>query len=468
MKTQKQTSPSSPKPLPIKIAYLGGGSRGWAHILMNDLAQTPLITGEVALYDINKEMAKLNVQWGNRVNASPQAKSQWKYTVPKTLKEALTGAHFVMASIQPGPIEYMGHDLEISRKYGIVHPVGDTVGPAGLVRSLRAVQDYRVFAEAIERYCPNAWVINLTNPMTVLTRTLYKVFPQVKAFGCCHEVFGTQHFLAKVLHEFTGIKVPRHEIKLNVLGINHFTWIDRAFYKDIDIFKLLDKKIAQKGTIREIPPEESAKLGYFECRMQITYDLYRRYGILPAAGDRHLVEFVPFYSKDEETLRRWGVQITPYSYRKERYATAPEKFRERLRDKKPFELNASSEEGVLEMLALLGLGEGKGFRSNVNLPNIGQLEGFPKGTVVETNAWFTYNSVKPEYAGRLPRAVESLVSRAATNEEIIVDAALTKDKDLAFQAILNDPLMSLPTDRAWKMFNEMLAATKPFQVSSTR
>ena len=454
---KKQTQ--SQKSLPIKIAYLGGGSRGWAHILMNDLAQTPLITGEVALYDLNKDMARLNVQWGNRVNASPQAKSQWKYTVPQTLKEALTGAHFVMASIQPGPIEYMGHDLDIPKKYGIIHPVGDTVGPAGLVRSLRAVQDYRIFAQAIERYCPNAWVINLTNPMTVLTRTLYKVFPQVKAFGCCHEVFSSQKFLAEILKEFTGIEVPYQQINLNVLGINHFTWIDRAFYKDIDLFKLLDKKLAQKGTIREITPDESANVGYFANFKQVTYDLYRRYGILPAGGDRHLVEFVPFYAKNEEELLRWGVKVTPYSYRKERYETAPNKFRERLRDKKTFELTKSSEEGVTEILAILGLGD---FHSNINLPNIGQVEGLPRDTIVETNAWFTYDSVKPEYAGRLPRAVESLVSRAASNQEIIIDAALTKDKHLAFQAFLNDPLMSLPPDRAWQLFNEMLAATKPF------
>jgi alpha-galactosidase len=441
----------------IKIAYIGGGSRGWAHVLMNDITQCPHLTGEIALYDQNQEMARLNVKWGQRCNKSPQAKSTWKYTVPDTLKEAMTGAHFVMASIQPGPIEFMGHDLEIPRKYGILHPVGDTVGPAGLVRSLRTVIDYEEIAKAVERYCPKAWVINFTNPMTVCTRTLYKVFPAIKAFGCCHEVFGTQRLLAQLLEEFHGIKVTRDQVRINVLGVNHFTWVDKATYNDIDLMELVARKIAQPGTIRAIPREEIEKMDIFSNRKQITYDLYLRYGILPAAGDRHLSEFVPFYLKDEPTINRWGVKLTPYSYRSERYANAPKEFEKKLRDKKPFELWQSSEEGVREMLAILGYGD---FRSNVNLPNVGQIEGLARDAVVETNAYFTRDSVKPEFSGRLPAGAEALVARTVSNQELIVEAGLQRDKKLAFQAILNDALNNLPTDKAWEMFSEMLRATK--------
>ena len=114
---------------------------------------------------------------GKRVNEAPEAKGKWKYSVADTLGEALKGADFVLASIQPGPIEMMGSDLEIPKKYGVLHPVGDTVGPAGLVRSLRAANDYAEIAQAIEKHCPKAWVLNFTNPMTVCTRTLHKVFP---------------------------------------------------------------------------------------------------------------------------------------------------------------------------------------------------------------------------------------------------------------------------------------------------
>ncbi len=442
----------------IKIAYIGGGSRGWAHTLMNDLAQAPQITGQVALYDIDRPMALLNARWGKRVNQSPQARSQWTYTVPTTLAAALRGADFVAASIQPGPIEMMGSDLNIPREYGILHPVGDTAGPAGLVRALRAAMDYAQIARAVQRHCPEAWVLNFSNPMTACTRTLYKVFPQIKAFGCCHEVFGTQRMFADLVHEYHGLKVERGEVRVNVLGVNHFTWIDRACCRGIDCMKLLARKVAAPGVVRPVPPQESARMGFFENRKQVTYDLFRRYGICPAAGDRHLVEFVPFYLKDEATLNRWGVKLTPYSYRIERYQTAPTGFRKRLRDRKPFEVKASSEEGVKEMLAILGLTSG--FRSNVNLPNVGQIEGLPRDAVVETNAYFTADSVKPEFSGRLPAGVEALVSRAVSNQEMIVEAALARDKDLAFQAVLNDPLMTLPTDTAWKMFSRMLRATR--------
>ncbi|MHC4717958.1 MAG: family 4 glycosyl hydrolase [Planctomycetota bacterium] len=441
----------------IKIAYIGGGSRGWAHTLMNDLALCPHLAGRVALYDIDPSMARLNARWGRRVNAAPRAKSQWRYTVAKTLPAALKGADFVVASIQPGPIEMMGCDLEIPKKYGILHPVGDTAGPAGIVRALRSVGEYAKIAEAVARHCPDAWVINYTNPMTACTRALFAVFPDIKAMGCCHEVFGTQSMLAGLVEKYHGHRPPRRDVRVNVLGVNHFTWIDRAEYQGLDLLKLYARHIRSRGMVRRIPPAESAEMDYFEHRGQVTADLFRRYGILPAAGERHIVEFLPFYLRDEQTLNRWGVKATPYSYRIERYQDLPARFRKRLTDKTPFKLNRSGEEGVGQMMALLGMGN---LHTNVNLPNVGQLEHLPRGAVVETNAFFTQDSIKPEFSGHLPPGVEAWVSRAVSNQEITVEAALKRDKHLAFQAVLNDPLTDLTTDRAWKMFNEMLRATR--------
>ena len=221
----------------IKIAYIGGGSRGWAWGFMSDLAVCEDMCGTVYLYDIDLEAAKKNEKIGNGIKDVEGCKSQWKYKAVETEKEALEGADFVVISILPGTFDEMESDVHTPEKYNIYQSVGDTAGPGGILRALRTIPMFEEIAENIKKYCPDAWVINYTNPMTMCVKTLYKVFPEIKAFGCCHEVFGTQKLLVNALEDIKGIKdVKREDIKVNVVGVNHFTWLTKAQYKDIDIF----------------------------------------------------------------------------------------------------------------------------------------------------------------------------------------------------------------------------------------
>jgi len=224
----------------INIAYIGGGSRGWAWRLMTDLALEKDLSGTVRLYDIDFEAAKTNEVIGNKLSSKPEIVGKWKYVAVESLDEALYGADFIIISILPGTFEEMYSDVHAPEKYGIYQSVGDTTGPGGLIRGLRTVPMYVEFAEAIKRNCPDAWVINYTNPMAICLKALYEVFPKIKAFGCCHEVFGTQKLLTEVVKEFLGEEreISRREIKVNVLGINHFTWFDKASYKTHDLFPL--------------------------------------------------------------------------------------------------------------------------------------------------------------------------------------------------------------------------------------
>ena len=300
-------------PVPLKIAYLGGGSRGWARTLMTDLALCPHLSGQVALYDINSAAAELNAELGAWVQSQPGAVSQWRYEVAESAAAALRGADFVICSIQPGPLEAMAHDLEIPASYGLHYPVGDTAGAPGLMRGLRAAVIYEQFAHQIAAYCPDAWIINYTNPMTICTRTLTAVDPRLKVFGCCHEVFGTQEMLAELAAQAYGVPTPgRREIQVNVLGINHFTWIDRAEYQGHDLLALLREVIERPGMVRDYTRDEVEGWNdYFRCAHQVKYQLLRRFGILAAAGDRHLAEFVPGFLVDEETPYRFGFSRTP-------------------------------------------------------------------------------------------------------------------------------------------------------------
>ena len=227
----------------VRIAYIGGGSRGWAWGLMSDLVFSDDISGEVLLYDIDREAARKNEIIGNMHNSLPEAKSVWTYHAVDTPAEALSGADFVIVSILPGTFDEMESDVHEPEKYGIYQSVGDTTGPGGILRAMRAAPMFEEIAENVKKHAPGAWVINYTNPMTLCVKTLYRIFPGIKAFGCCHEVFGTQEFLSKIVKRKFGLEgdVPRDEIKINVLGVNHFTWITRASRRGTDLFPIYEE-----------------------------------------------------------------------------------------------------------------------------------------------------------------------------------------------------------------------------------
>ena len=304
----------------LRVAYIGGGSRGWAWGFMTDLATDSQLEGIIKLYDIDREAAEHNKVIGDKISTHPDAVSKWKYEVADSLKEALAGADFVVISILPGTFEEMRSDVHAPEQYGIYQSVGDTVGPGGFFRAMRTIPMYVTIAEAIRDYAPNAWVINYTNPMTLCVRTLYKIFPNIKAFGCCHEVFGTQKMLAAMVEEMCGVSgVARQEIDVNVLGINHFTWIDRASYKGMDLFPLYRKfaeKYYETGYMRG--KDDNWMNNTFACSQRVKFDLFLRYGIMAAAGDRHLSEFLPpWYLKDAETAHKWGFGLTTVDWRVE-------------------------------------------------------------------------------------------------------------------------------------------------------
>jgi alpha-galactosidase/6-phospho-beta-glucosidase family protein len=452
------------QPIELKIAYIGGGSRQWARKLMFDLALSPDLTGCVALYDIDRASAQLNERLGNWLHGSrqPGVVSRWRYEVADTLADALRGADFVVASIQPGTLEVMAEEIAIAERHGMFFPVGDTTGAPGLVRGLRAAPIYADLARQVAAICPRAWIANYTNPMTICTRTLTAVEPTLKVFGCCHEVFGTQRMLASLVERYLGVSPApsRAEIPVNVLGINHFTWIDRAFYGEVDLLALVRRHMAEPGVVRTHTRQEvEGWHDWFRSAHQVKFELFERYGLLAAAGDRHLVEFMPGFTRSPDELFRWGVIRTPVSYRVERWTDAPRNTLDLMEGRVPLLLDASGEEGVAQMRALLGLGD---LVTNVNVENRGQIANLPPRAVVETNARFSRDQVQPVVAGALPVGVQALVARHVSNQEMIVQAALTGDPQLAFQAVLNDPANRLPPDETWEMFGEMLHNSRAF------
>ena len=371
----------------IQIAYIGGGSRGWAWTFMTDLALEDEISGTIRLYDIDRKAAQTNEVIGNHLMNRPEAKGDWKFEVKDSLKEVLTGCDFAVISILPGTFDEMASDVHLPERLGIYQSVGDTAGPGGIIRGLRTIPMFVEIAEAIKKYAPDCWVINYTNPMSLCVKTLYHVFPQIKAFGCCHEVFGTQKVLRGIYEEETGDKVADwHDIHVNVVGINHFTWFTEASYKGVDLFPV-----------------------------------YKNY------IDHHF----------EEGYQLEG--LTTVDWRKEDLKKRLERSHRLAAGEEEIDLTPTGEEGILLIKALCGLGR---VVSNVNIPNTaGQIPNLPENALVETNALFDRDSIHPVAAGKVPENVKALLMPHIENHERTLKAALTCDEELVVQAFLHDPVV---------------------------
>ena len=455
----------SDKATDVNIAYIGGGSRGWAWTFMTDLALEPKMSGTIRLYDIDQEAAKKNEIIGNRLSERKEVSGKWKYITAPSLKEVLEGADFIVISILPGTFDEMEVDVHYPERLGIYQSVGDTAGPGGIMRALRTIPMFVEIANAIKKYSPNAWVINYTNPMSLCVKTLYTVFPEIKAFGCCHEVFGTQKVLKDITEKALGIAgIERSEIHVNVLGINHFTWFDYASYKGIDIFPIYRDYIKEHFEEGMDDPDSNWANSCFACSHRVKFDLFQNYGLIAAAGDRHLAEFMPgdLYLKDPETVLQWKFALTSVAWRKEDLKERLAKSRRLVSGEEEVELKPSGEEGIQLMKALCGL---ERVISNVNIPNTNrQITNLPEDAVVETNAVFERDAIRPVIAGALPKGVLRLTMPHVKNHETTLQAALTYDRSLVVKAFLNDPLVKgrASEEEVGKLVDDMIRDTMKY------
>jgi len=358
----------------------------------------------------------------------------------------------------------MESDVHLPERLGIYQAVGDTAGPGGMIRSLRSVPMIVEIAEAIKKYAPKAWVVNYTNPMSMCMKALYHTFPEIKAFGCCHEIFGTQEILKTIAERELGIKgALRQDIKINVLGINHFTWLDYASYKGIDLIPVY-RDFIEKNFETGLITKENPRASYFDCLHRVKFDLFRKYGYIAAAGDRHLVEFLLLddYLKSPEIAYEWGYTLTPVSWRKSELLEKETRTKRLADGEETYVVNHSGEEGISLIKALCGLGQ---VISNVNIPNTaGQISNLPTTAIVETNAVFERDMIRPIVAGEMPENILALTNPHIENHERIFEAALTCNKDLVIEAFINDPLIKgKVTDEEIKLLvNDMIRNTLSF------
>lgn len=440
-----------------RICIIGGGSRLWAIEFMRDLTMSTDVTGTLVLYDIDYQAALNNVQVAKQCFHVNNFEGKVEVLAEKELGKALDGCDLVIISIEPGRTECRWGDLILPEQYGILETVGDTTGPGGIMRARRSIPLFVEFAKAIKEHCPKAWVINYTNPMTLCTAALFRGWPEIKALGCCHEVFHLENFIADNVAKWYGVPRPdRREIQIDLTGVNHFTWITKAFWNGIDLMPKLKALASDPATYPDetaIARQRISEKKWFDCDHLVALALLRDFGALGAAGDRHLSEFIPWILADEKELWKYGVVRTPYEWR------LSERDRKKAKVFTDDELKAkpTDEEGVDIMRSLMG---DRTLYTNMNRPNVGQVTFLPKGRIVETMNYLRKDEITPTTAFDPPLAVQNLIRRVSDVQQMTLDAVVSDDDNLLFQAFVSDPLVNIPLSKAHELFGKMLDACK--------
>jgi len=437
-----------------KIALIGGGSLLWAPKLLVDFVLTDELQGsQMCLHDIDEKALTLIYRLGRKI--IEEAKRDFYLTSTPLLEEALEDASYVILCISIGGNTTMRYDLEIPLRYGIYQSVGDTVGPGGLSRALRSIPVAVDICKKMESLCPDACLINCTNPMSTLCRAINKT-TCIKTIGVCHEL----HFVLQTLERL--LKVERgSDIQAITAGINHFTWITELKVKGKDGFPLLAEYIKrkEKRLKRQLETLDWESFYSFNDNNLLKFELFKTFGYLPAAGDRHIAEFFPYFLTEEtQAGRKYGIKLTTIEDRIRRMEQTKENLRPIIDGKQSMELT-HSEEKVCDIIAALATGKQKTFM--INMPNQGQIANLPSEVIVETPALVDANGVHPIPVGEIPPGILDLMLHHITNQEMIVEAALTGNKTLALQALVNDPLVRNLED-APKMLEELLQANADY------
>jgi len=450
-----------------RIVIIGGGSYQWVPKLVVDVANTrSLHEAEIVLCDIDPGPLPRMVDLVHHIGEIRGIPITATATTDQRV--ALEGADFVVVSISTGGFESMRHDLEIPARYGIRQSVGDTVGPGGIVRALRNVPVMVGIADDMADLCPGAWLLNLTNPMTTLCRAVTKA-TSVPTVGLCHEVTISQFVLSLLLD------VSFLSIRPTVVGVNHLPFIVELDIDGDDGLARLGALLAEqdqhadeplampfpKGLGREkLSDGPDWTKGDLLAANRVKLTLFERFGVLPGAGDRHLVEFFPgFLTEDSGWGERWGVQLTSIEDREYWQQRHIDAFEAMLAATEVSEM--PSGEMVAGVIDSLMTGRPRSFPLNV--PNTGQVADLPADVVTESICSVDGDGVRGGAPVAAPPALAESLQQVSAAQELTVDAALTGDRDQVFAAMFVDPLAGrIDFDQLAAMTDEMLAATKPW------
>ncbi len=432
-----------------KITFIGAGSLGFTAGLVRDILTFPLLEdAHIALMDINAErlefarqsVAKL-IEAGNR-----------PATVSATLDraEALKDAEVVLTTILSGSTEVWRHDIEIPKKYGVDINVGDTRGPSGIFRFLRTLPPMIDVVRDMEKYCPEAVLLNYTNPMAMLCGALQRC-TQIPVIGLCHSIQDTILTLGK------WIGAAYDDIQYICAGINHLAWFLEFKWNGQDAYQLIHKAITERP---EVYNEEIVRNEMF---------LALGYYVTESSG--HNSEYNWWFRKRPDLIEKYcthGTGWNPgeHAYILKEYQNTEKTWKDGVRVELGKKIADSDLKRGLEYASYIinALEGGEAFKFNGNVPNTSLITNLPDGACVEVPVYVDKIGFHPIHVGSLPPECALLTQLSSGIEDMAITAALTGDPAMIYRAICHDPLTAsvLSLAEIKQMTNDLFAQHKDY------
>jgi alpha-galactosidase len=421
--------------MPATIAIIGAGSVVFTRDLLGDVFSFPeLGESRVVLHDIDAERLETAVAiaeaTAREVGVRPSITSQ------ADRRAALDGADYVINVVQVGMHEATVRDFELPERFGLHQTIADTIGIGGIFRGLRTFPVLAGIARDMAEVCPDAWLLNYTNPMAMNVSYLHAVAPDLKVLGLCHSVHWTVHDLCEL------VGVPMDEVSWWSAGVNHQGWLLRWERGGQDLYPLLDAKIAADP----------------ELRRRVRVDMYRRLGYYPTETSEHSSEYVPWYLHHPSEVERLRLNVGEYVDISAENLAEYHRVREQLAGSERLEVRSEATEYAPQVIHSLETGTQRVISANV--ANLGLIDNLPARFAVEVPTLLDGLGAHPVHVGELPPQCAAVNRGYVGPAELAVRAAVEGDPRLVRAAAMVDPnaAASLTVDQIWELCNALVAA----------
>jgi alpha-galactosidase len=418
----------------VKITFIGAGSVVFTRELLSDLlAFEELADTHIALHDIDAERLETAAAMARWTDA--QFGGRATITTHADRREALTGADFVINTVQVGMHAATLTDFEIPARYGLHQTIGDTLGIGGIFRALRTIPVMLEIGEELAEVAPGAWLLNYTNPMAILTQAYAEGSPHKQVVGLCHSVQHTTLELAKLL------RVPFDEVTFLGAGVNHQAFLLRFERDGEDLYPRL----------RELMEEQP------ELKRRVRMELFTRLGYYPTESSEHNAEYLPWFMRDDDLVERYRLKIGDYIERSERNMTEYAETKAGLASGADFPLRRSLEYASLIVHAMV---TGRPQVIYGNVQNNGLIADLPARSAVEVPCLVDRTGLRPTAVPGYPPQLAALNRTFLNVADLTVRAALDGRRDHVLHAAMLDPATAgvLNLDQTAALVDELLAA----------